>query len=386
MSMPNASRYSRELGELSGIYMVEFNPANAINQPFPERGSARNCKVVSIPRDKGRLPYIAVTGHNDRLVLKIDGRQQNIRYVLEKLVGTELSSVTWGPGKWGTRVTFRVKPSEEPVERTIDRIVIDTETTGLDPRYDEILQLSIVGPSGETLWNRKYKPAHVESWPEAARINHIRKSDVKNLKPIQEDMEQIQQIVDRAKRVYAWNAVFDLSFLAEAGLRTSRGKTIDSMRLYAQRWHGRDYCKLSKAAEETGFEYHAHDSLEDSKALREVQMAYDRSAPRPSAFLTPEEDRKRRSHLLPATPEPQGSTRESPGKGTPASQPEQDNGKKSRVSVYWIIIMLAILVGAVVLISVTGSWPAVIVIVLILAFILSRKEEDRQTGNTQRGQ
>ena len=52
-------------------------------------------------------------------------------------------------------------------------IIFDTETTGLDPRKDEILTLSVIDGDGKTLWDRAYRPSNVTVWPQAEAVNHI---------------------------------------------------------------------------------------------------------------------------------------------------------------------------------------------------------------------
>lgn len=40
----------------------------------------------------------------------------------------------------------------------MSRIVIDTETTGLDPEKDELLQVSIIDDEGNVLFNSLFRP------------------------------------------------------------------------------------------------------------------------------------------------------------------------------------------------------------------------------------
>ena len=58
-------------------------------------------------------------------------------------------------------------------------IVIDTETTGLDPEKDELLQVSIIDIDGNELFNSYFKP-HAISWHEAEKVNHISPEMVQN--------------------------------------------------------------------------------------------------------------------------------------------------------------------------------------------------------------
>ena len=53
------------------------------------------------------------------------------------------------------------------------KLIFDTETTGLDPMRDEILQLSIIDENEDVLFNDYLKPTRKTEWPDAERINHI---------------------------------------------------------------------------------------------------------------------------------------------------------------------------------------------------------------------
>ena len=60
-------------------------------------------------------------------------------------------------------------------ESPTDTIVLDIETTGLNLIDDEILQLSIIAGSGETLYDSYFKPLHLTKWDAAQKINGILK-------------------------------------------------------------------------------------------------------------------------------------------------------------------------------------------------------------------
>lgn len=49
------------------------------------------------------------------------------------------------------------------------KLIFDTETTGLDPMRDEILQLSIIDENENVLFNDYLKPLHKAKWPDAER-------------------------------------------------------------------------------------------------------------------------------------------------------------------------------------------------------------------------
>lgn len=52
-------------------------------------------------------------------------------------------------------------------------IVIDTETTGLDPFRDELLQVSIIDEDGNVLFDSYFKPLKHKEWSKAESVNHI---------------------------------------------------------------------------------------------------------------------------------------------------------------------------------------------------------------------
>ena len=160
-------------------------------------------------------------------------------------------------------------------------ICLDCETTGLNHYEDEILTLSIVDWSGETLLDGRYKPDHKKEWPEAAKINGIYPEDVAGCPSIFDDQEKIREIVGGADEIIAYNARFDLGFLEANDMLTVEGqKVTDTMLEFAElrqvwdpvhedwKWH-----KLTDAASHIGYEWtgRAHGSLADALACLAVQ-------------------------------------------------------------------------------------------------------------------
>lgn len=85
-------------------------------------------------------------------------------------------------------------------------ICLDTETTGLNPSFDEILQLSIIDSNtNEVLFNDYFKPQYTVCWDEAQAVNGISYDDVSNCKSITQSLAQIQNIIDRADKIYGYN-------------------------------------------------------------------------------------------------------------------------------------------------------------------------------------
>jgi len=163
------------------------------------------------------------------------------------------------------------------------RIVIDTETTGLNPMRDEILQLAIIdADTGATLYNQLHKPLHVEEWEEAEAVHHIRQEDVEDMEPITSPLcaGKIREILNQADEIIGYNTGFDLAMLAAAGYEVAVDMiTItDVMRMYAP-MHGEwseehqayKWQKLTTCAANLGYDwgdYPAHDALNDCQATR----------------------------------------------------------------------------------------------------------------------
>lgn len=161
------------------------------------------------------------------------------------------------------------------------RIVIDTETTGLDWGSDELLQVAVTDGDGAELLNRFYRPRHVQRWPEAQAVNGISPEDVAGCPHADGDRELIQGLVDKAAQVCVYNAEFDTAFLAAIGVDFDAADVHCTMLDYAElfgEWderHG-DYKwqKLAAAAERTGYVSAggcAHDALEDCRMAAHVQ-------------------------------------------------------------------------------------------------------------------
>lgn len=282
MAHVNPKRLERCAGELEDVYQVIYNTSSNHANIKDDSGSITGGKVIKVEQKGGKKPHYAIVDNTGREVFETTAYPSAMRKRLEKLENREVISYTWSsaiipghPTEYAPQTlgVLKIKPIDrpKPTEPPIEAIYFDTETTGLDPECDEIIQLSIVDQDGNTLWDRRYKPIHVRDWAEAAAINHITPDDVAGRPPIEEGMNEIQQIFDRAKKAYAWNAIFDLAFLARAGLKFARSKSSDSMISYAQLKGRTHYYKLEKAALECGYTYDAHDSLEDTKALKVVQ-------------------------------------------------------------------------------------------------------------------
>lgn len=155
------------------------------------------------------------------------------------------------------------------------KLIFDTETTGLDPMRDEILQLSIINENENVLFNDYLKPLHKAKWPDAERVNHISYEMVKSKQTFEQRFEEIQSIFSSADELIAYNAAFDIGFLRKYGIILPDVPVFDVMLEFAP-VYGEWSCsfeswkwqKLVTAARYYGYDYaqRAHDSLEDVKA------------------------------------------------------------------------------------------------------------------------
>lgn len=159
-----------------------------------------------------------------------------------------------------------------------NEIVIDIETTGLNPDVDEILQVSIISKSGETLYNSYIKPIFASEWKEAQRINHINPEMVADAPNIYAEMPKINSILLNANKIIGYNHEnFDIPFLERYGAVLSEAaETFDVMLAFSEiygewsEYHG-DYKwqKLTTCAAYYNYQWGedaAHDSLADCKA------------------------------------------------------------------------------------------------------------------------
>lgn len=158
-------------------------------------------------------------------------------------------------------------------------VVIDFETTGIDPSFHEILQVSIIDNAENVLLNQYCKPKHVSRWPEAWSINHIFPSTVKYCPYFSDIAPYVHDILLRADTVIAYSYPFEPDFLRAYGINPDDLTWgTDPMKLacksYNKQYHSsRSRMKLTAAAEMIGYTYNPHDALEDVKATLHVYQA-----------------------------------------------------------------------------------------------------------------
>ena len=109
---------------------------------------------------------------------------------------------------------------------TKEILVLDIETTGLNPKQDLILELGMVKlnlDSGEIteLFNQVFKDPkltakHREAW--IFENGYMELEEIRNAFPLSEYFDEIQSLMNQFKgRVTAWNRDFDSAFLKNNG-------------------------------------------------------------------------------------------------------------------------------------------------------------------------
>lgn len=155
-------------------------------------------------------------------------------------------------------------------------IILDSETTGLRARQNDILQLAIIDNQGNVLFNEYIKPTKKTAWPDAEAINGISPNIVKDKQPLSFYKDQIQEIINKADSIIGYNLQFDLSFLMLAGIRIPTDIVqIDVMHEFAPiygEWN--DYYETYKWQKlVTAAAYYGYDTCADAHdALADTQM------------------------------------------------------------------------------------------------------------------
>lgn len=153
-------------------------------------------------------------------------------------------------------------------------ICFDVETTGLDFEDDEILQISIVDGNGNELLNSYVKPIKHKAWPRAQAVNGISYEIVKKAPTFKQLHKKIQQIIDKADLLVGYNINFDINFLEYSGINFKDDVPRFDVMLrfariygeYNEYYDGYKWQKLTTCAAYFGYDFVAHDSLEDTKA------------------------------------------------------------------------------------------------------------------------
>ena len=179
-------------------------------------------------------------------------------------------------------------------------VVIDFETTGLNCDTDEILQVSIIDQDENVLMNQYCRAVRHNSWESASSVNGIYPPRVAFCPPFEKVAPYVQDILSRADKVLAYNCSFEQSFLMVNGIDPYILFWCDPMKEIV------DYCNassgghrsrmaLQSAARIIGYDYNAHDALEDVKATLQVHNFVAKSK---APATEPTKPKSRPGHVL----------------------------------------------------------------------------------------
>lgn len=155
-------------------------------------------------------------------------------------------------------------------------VIIDFETTGLSPHSpsnDEILQVACIDERGNTILSELCAPILKQNWTDAQNVHGISPDMVKGKKPFGEYRQLLENAFSQADIIIAYNAAFERNFLKAYDVNLFNKPMIDPMLMFApiigeiHHYFGTyKWQKLSTCAKYYGYEFKAHDALEDVKA------------------------------------------------------------------------------------------------------------------------
>lgn len=159
-------------------------------------------------------------------------------------------------------------------------IVVDTETTGLEPS-DEVISYGICTAHGTEISNQLIRPTRHTAWPEAEKINHISWEDVKHQPRLSELEEQLASLWANSALLVGYNIGFDQRLLHQSGVNLPGIEAFDLMEAFARlhcQWNrhrqGYRWLRLADVAHIYGYQYEAHDSLNDARATAFCYLAF----------------------------------------------------------------------------------------------------------------
>lgn len=106
------------------------------------------------------------------------------------------------------------------------KLILDTETTGLDPNKNAILQVSMIDDHNRVLFNKYIKPSQehftntdlLRDWLSASSLNGLYIKNVENEKELPVYRDDIASLLNSADELVGYNPSFDINFLRANGI------------------------------------------------------------------------------------------------------------------------------------------------------------------------
>ena len=148
-------------------------------------------------------------------------------------------------------------------------VVLDLETTGLDPLVDEILEVGVVGSADDIILDSLVRPVSKRDWLEAQAIHGISPADVATAPTLAEISDQIRSAV-AGQCVVIFNKIFDAGFLGD--LLDTAAEVRCCMLEFTEFRGASRWISLAKATEYVHYSWpdEAHRAVSDARATLAV--------------------------------------------------------------------------------------------------------------------
>jgi DNA polymerase III subunit epsilon len=155
-------------------------------------------------------------------------------------------------------------------------VYLDTETTGLNPRRDEIVEIALLDEHGEPLLDTLVRPSRMLRWPDAQAIHGISPEMVRKAPRLEELLPLLVAHLTGAHLI-VYNLQYDIGFFPEL-VRNAPAETSCAMLAFAEhygeigrfgsyRWHKLDF---AAAHAKHVWQGEAHRARADADAARSV--------------------------------------------------------------------------------------------------------------------
>ena len=228
------------------------------NDPIKELGDRITSRVSSIIKKRNKFNQFV--------------EELNAIPLVDISVDTDAIAANCSIGDIEEVKTQKVGKQFNKMAKLPNYVVIDVETTGLNPSKNKIIELSAIryelGTPVSAFTTYINPCCNIPA--KASEINGIKDDDIKNAPTIEQVSKSFLDFVGNSS-VVGYNVSFDLLFLYSAGidLITSR-KIYDVLELARKAWKDEDSYKLVDIASGIGVIYPPHESLADCLATAKV--------------------------------------------------------------------------------------------------------------------